>query len=389
MSDTRSRGWLQVVLGALAVVLLLLLAWESSELLILFFIAVLLAVYLSALTDWFQSRLRLPRPLGIASGVILTVLAFWGVGFLLVPPLAAQVGELLADLPRRLMIWEADLVRLAERYPVVRDVLGPVQEGGSYFGSIFGEIGTWFTDAVPYVFSGLYFLVHAFAVLAMAIFLTAKPSLYRSDILQVVPPRNRALASDILGELAGTLRAWLGGQLMAMTVLGVFTWVGLEILRVPYALAFGVFTGLAALVPFFGSLFSTLLPALYVLPSGGPLYALAVVALGVVVHVFEANVVAPKVFERQVRLPPVWTLLSVLIALKLMGPIGMIVAVPILAVGRVLVKRLYVERVLEGGGFHPILSDEPIVITVPDGVGLTLGPEAERSVPEMLEVLDA
>ena len=388
MSDTRARGWFQVVLGALAVVLLLLFAWKSSELLILFFIAVLLAVYLSALTDWFQRRLRLPRPLGIASGVVLTVVAFWGVGFLLIPPLTEQVGELLAVLPRRLMIWEADLVRLAESYPVVRDLLGPVQEGGSYFGSIFGEIGSWFSDAVPYVFSGLWFLIHAFSVLAMAIFLTAKPSLYRSEILQLVPPRNRVLASDILGELAGTLRAWLGGQLMAMAVLGVFTGIGLYILRVPYALAFGVFTGLAVLVPFFGGLFSTILPALYVLPAGG-VYALAVLLLGVVVHVVEANVVAPKVFERQVRLPPVWTLLSVLIALKLLGPIGMIVAVPILAVGRVLVKRLYVERVLEGGGFHPILSDEPIVITVPEAAGLSLGPDAESSVPGMLEVLDA
>jgi predicted PurR-regulated permease PerM len=388
MSETRARGWFQIVLGALAVVLLLLFAWKSSELLILFFIAVLLAVYLSALTDWFQRRLRLPRPVGIASGVVLTVVAFWGVGFLLIPPLTAQVGELLAVLPRRLMIWEADLVRLAESYPVVRDLLGPVQEGGSYFGSIFGEIGSWFSDAVPYVFSGLWFLIHAFSVLAMAIFLTAKPSLYRSEILQLVPPRNRVLASDILSELAGTLRAWLGGQLMAMAVLGVFTGIGLYILRVPYALAFGVFTGLAVLVPFFGGLFSTILPALYVLPTGG-VYALAVLLLGVVVHVVEANVVAPKVFERQVRLPPVWTLLSVLIALKLLGPIGMIVAVPILAVGRVLVKRLYVERVLEGGGFHPILSDEPIVITVPEAAGLSLGPDAERSVPGMLEVLDA
>ena len=81
-------------------------------------------------------------------------------------------------------------------------------------------------------------------------------------------------------------------------------------------------------------------------------------------------------------------LLSVLIALKLLGPIGMIVAVPILACGRVLVKRLYVERVLEGGGFHPILSDEPIVITVPAEVGLTLGPEAGRSVPGLLEALE-
>jgi predicted PurR-regulated permease PerM len=364
MADTYTRGWFRIILGAVAVLLLLVFAWRSSELLLLFFIAVLLAVYLSALTDWFQKRLRVPRPLGIAAGVLLTVVFIWGVGMLLVPPLTAQAGELLAVLPQRLIVWEADLVRLADRYPVVRDLLGPVQEGGSYFGSIFGEIGSWFSDAVPYVFSGLWFFIHAFSVLAMAIYLTIKPGLYRAELLQLVPPRNRALAADIMRELNLTLRAWLGGQLMAMAVLGVFTWIGLELLRVPYALAFGVFTGLVVLIPFFGSLFSTLLPALYVLPFGGILYALAVVALGVVVHVFEANLVAPKVFERQVRLPPVWTLLSVLIALKLLGPIGMVVAVPILAVGRVLVRRLYVERVLEGAGFHPILSDEPIVVLV-------------------------
>ena len=193
-----------------------------------------------------------------------------------------------------------------------------------------------------------------------------------------------------MNELSETLRLWLGGQLVAMTVLGVFTWIGLELLRVPYALAFGAFTGLAVIVPFFGSLFSTILPALYVLPSGGLWYALAVIALGVVVHVVEANVVAPKVFERQVQLPPVWTLLSVLIALKLLGPIGMIVAVPILAVLRVLVQRLYVDRILEGGRFHPLPEDGPITIPVSGDSGLMLaGNGTPVSVPDALERLES
>jgi predicted PurR-regulated permease PerM len=386
MPESSTRGWLRIVLAAVAVVLLLIFAYEASELLLLFFIAVLLAVYLSALTDWLQKHLRMPRPVGIGASVILTVVGFGGVGAMLIPPLTRQAGSLLSDLPARVSAWELDLVALAERYPVIRDMIGPVQEGGSYFGTMFGEIGQYFTDVFPYLFSGLYFFVHAFAVLAMAIYLTDNPRLYRSEFLQLVPPRNRPLAGDITSELAETLRLWVGGQLVAMAVLGIFTWIGLELLRVPYALAFGVFTGLVAVIPFFGSLFSTILPALYVLPASGWLYALAVAGLGVVVHIVEANVVAPKIFEHQVRVPPVWTLLSVLIALKLLGPIGMIVAVPILAVIRVLVKRLYVERGLEGGGFHPILSDEPIVIRVPPDVGLKLSPAAARlSVPETLE----
>jgi predicted PurR-regulated permease PerM len=386
MPESSTRGWLRIVLTAVAVILLLVFAYEASELLLLLFIAVLLSVYLSSLTDWFQTRLRLPRSLGITASVAISLLGFGGVAMLLIPPLTTQAGALLAVFPARIGAWEQHLVRLAEQYPVVRELLGPLQEGRSYFGTIFGEIGQYFTDVFPYLFGGLWFFVHAFSVLAMGVFLTAKPQLYRSEIVQLVPPRNRVLAADILRELAITLRSWVGGQLVAMTVLGVLTWVGLQLLSVPYALAFGVFTGLVAIVPFFGSLFSTLLPALYVLPSGGVWYALAVVGLGVVVHLVEANVVAPKVFERQVRLPPVWTLLSVLVALKLLGPIGMVVAVPILAVVRVLLKRLYVERLLEGGGFHPILSDEPIVIRVPDGVGLLLSPAGVAgSVPDLLE----
>ena len=103
------------------------------------------------------------------------MLGFGLVGVLLVSPLLAQVADLLAVLPARLMMWESSLVQLAEGYPLVRDVLGPVEEGRSCFGTLFGEIG-------------LYFLVHAFAVLAMSIFLAARPSLYRAEILRLVTP---------------------------------------------------------------------------------------------------------------------------------------------------------------------------------------------------------
>ena len=61
-----------------------------------------------------------------------------------------------------------------------------------------------------------------------------------------------------------TLRAWVVGQLLAMAVLAFFTALGLLALGVPYWLAFGIFTGLVAIVPFFGTLVSTLLPALFV-----------------------------------------------------------------------------------------------------------------------------
>ncbi len=181
-------------------------------------------------------------------------------------------------------------------------------------------------------------------------------------MLALTPPGHRDLARQILSDLGVTLRAWLAGQAMAMTVLGGLTWIGLEILRVPFALAFGVFAGVAAIVPFFGTIVSTLLPALFVLSSGGVWLGLLVIAWGVVVHLVEANFVAPLIMQRRVELPPVLTILSVLVMGKLLGVVGLLVAVPVLASAIVLVRHIYVGRILGG---EEVRGERQIVAPAP------------------------
>jgi predicted PurR-regulated permease PerM len=172
-----------------------------------------------------------------------------------------------------------------------------------------------------------------------------------------------------------------------MFVLGALTWIGLELLRVPYALAFGVFTGLVAIVPFFGTLVSTLLPALFILGGGATIgHALLVVLLGVVVHLVEANIVAPMIMQRQVHLPPVLSILSVLVMAHLLQVIGLLVAVPVLATVMVVVRRVYVNRVLEGKGFRRAIRDHVIELSLPSDGSVLVHPAAhDRSVPSLLE----
>src|SRR6185436_15573166 len=124
---------------------------------------------------------------------------------------------------------------------------------------------------------------------------------------------------DVLHDLGDSLRSYIVGQILAMTFLGILTAVGLRVLNVPFWLPFGIFTGLVAIVPFFGTLLSTTLPALFVLTGPGyfgfgPLgHALLVVGLGVVVHLIEGNIVSPLVMSRKVDLPPVLTIMAVLV----------------------------------------------------------------------------
>ena len=381
-----NRKAIAVVFTTIFFLLLLLFVYRIAEILLLLFIAVLFSLYLGAITDWLQRRLSIPRPLGITLAILITAAGVTGVVYLIVPPVAEQTGELLQQLPTQLERWEEDLLELAETSPMMANFFGQIEENESYVGNIAAEIGSYFRGVVPYVFSGMTFLIHFVSVLVMGIYMTLRPAMYREGLIALAPPVHRELVRDILTDLAVTLRSWIGGQLLAMVSLALLTWIGLIILNVPYALAFGVFTGVVAIVPFFGTLVSTLLPAIFVLGQGLMVKALLVTLLGVVVHLVEANFIAPMIMERQVSLPPVLTLLSVLVMAHLMEVIGLLVAVPVLASTLVIVRRIYIHRVLEGKGFRRAVRDQPVELRLADDVAFLAHPASGKtSIPSMLE----
>ena len=237
-------------------------------------------------------------------------------------------------------------------------------------------------DVLPRVLHVVHPLINIFSVGVMSVYLATNPALYREWLIALFPPVHRELVRDVLGDISGQLRSWIVGQLTAMLVLAAMTAIGLYLLNVPYWLTFGVFTGAVAVVPFFGTLLSTLLPAAFVLalPDGGT-RALLVIALGVVIHLIEGNFVAPLIASRRVEIPPVLSIMSVLIIGKLLGPVGLLVAVPTVAALMVVVRRILVHRVYEGQGFRRATRDRPMVLRVPppDGDGVLL-PAGGRAV---------
>jgi predicted PurR-regulated permease PerM len=375
-----------VLIAAIFALLLLLFLYSVAEVLLLFFIAVLFAVYLSAITDSLQKRLALPRVAGLLIAVFITLIAAGGVFYLIVPPVLQQTQELITAMPVLMAGWEVQLLALARESSFWAQVLGTLEPGESYTGSIINQVTGYFRGVVPYLFSGVTFAIHFISVLVMGMYMALRPAMYREGFILLAPPVHRELVRDILGDLGRTLKAWIVGQILAMIVLGVLTWIGLVLLRVPFALAFGVFTGAVAIVPFFGTLFSTILPALFVLGTGGAMQAFWVVMLGVGVHAFEANVVAPMIMERQVHLPPVLSILAVLIMAHLLHLIGLLVAVPVLCVVMVVGRRVYVHRVLEGKGFRRAIRDRPVELRLPDDSAVLVHPAAfETTIPALIE----
>lgn len=342
--------------------MVLLLVYRIAELLLLVFIAALIAVYLDALEDPLTRHLRLPRVVALLLALALTLAALAGIVALLAPPLVQQTDELVAAVPRYLSDLDGVIRRLADRYPVLRRAGFASNERGLMTTALLGVADFVRTGIIPYVTTTGRVLIDAVAVVVMAMYMAVRPSLYRDGIVALVPPRHRPAAREILADLGATLRAWVMAQLVAMVLLAILTAIALWILDVPYWLAFGIFTGFVALVPFFGTLVSTLVPALLVLGERGFLAFLAVASVGVVVHLVEANLVAPILMHRRVALPPVLTILSVLVMAKLAGPIGLIVAVPALATVMVLVRHILIGRVYGGDGAVSVVGGQPSAV---------------------------
>ena len=332
-------GWL--VLAAIVVALVV----RTVDVLLVLFFAVILAVYLDAIAGFLRRIFGVPQTLGLAAGVALSLGALVGMVVLIAPAVTDQVSDLLTNLPKYLTDLDQSINRLVGSVPVLRRNVAASGEPGVLATALNGIFGFFRRAAVPYLRFGVEFLIEGVSVLVMAVYLSRHPRVYVDGIIALVPPPRRRLARDILADLASTLRAWVVGQVIAMILLGGLTTLGLWALGVPYFLAFGVFAGVAALVPFFGTLFSTLLPALFALGVSGLPKALAVLAVGVGVHLIEANVVAPVVMERQVNLPPVITIAGVLLIGKLFGLAGLVVAVPILVLVLVLVRHILLGEV--------------------------------------------
>ena len=344
-----------------------------AQVLILLFMGVLISLYLRAVAGWLERRLHLPERLAFTTSLLLSLAGVVAIFWILVPPVIEQTQALVKVLPNYITGWEGSIERAIDRIPALREYWKPGEH--KILIALYNELSGNFASLPTRVLSIVEGAISLFSIAVIAIYLSLHPALYREWLIALFPPIHRDLVRDLLGDLGDTLRSYIVGQLLVMAFLAALTAMFLYFLNVPFALTFGIFTGLVAIIPFFGTLLSTTLPALFVLngPNGG-VRALLVLGVGVVVHLIEGNIVSPYAMSKKVDLPPVLTIMSVLIMGQLLGGIGLVVALPTLAMVMVIVRRILITRIYEGQGFRRTTRERPLVLRLPAPGGGVLVP---------------
>ena len=327
---------LVVVAIVTAVVLVMAFLWNAVNMLLLVFAGVLLAVLLRALTGFAAEHTPLSSGWALAA-VALALLVLLGLaGWLLLPIVSGQFGQLVEQLPRAV----ARLRERIESYRWGRLVLTRAPAPGTLAGSgsLFSRVTGTFSVALDVV-------VDIVVILFVGLYLAADPRLYTHGLVRLVPIAARPRAREVQQALGATLRWWLLGQIFSMAVIGVLTTLGLWLIGVPLAVVLGILAGLLEFIPTFGP-FMAAVPAVLLALVASPMQALYVMLLYIAIQAIESYVLLPLVQQRTVNLPPVITITAVVLLGTMFGFLGLLLATPLAAAALVLVKMLYVEDVL-------------------------------------------
>jgi predicted PurR-regulated permease PerM len=310
--------------------------WRLSDVLLLVFGSILLALVLRGLAGIISNRTKISEGFAVAVVIMVVTAAFAAVAWLFGSQIVTQFELLADDLPQgisqilrdlRSTQWGAWIFLRAQEV----NLTSATTQVTGYITAVFGSI----------IRTAGYVAVLLFA----SIYLAAQPDRYLQGFLRLVTRKRRERVGEIFGLAGRTLQRWLVGQSITMAIVGTLTGLGLWVLGVPAPLALGLLAGLFAFIPYVGPILSSV-PGILMAATHGPRPAFYAALLYAGVHFVEGNLITPIIQAEVVELPPILTLFATLVFGLLLGAIGVLLAAPLTVAILVLVNTFYLEDTL-------------------------------------------
>lgn len=339
--DGRNNPRRLIVFAAVVAAITVLLVWMLvlvRSTLVTVYISALLAMGISPLVRMIERQElikvdhRLPRWLAILIIYAGIVLVLVGVGMAVVPPLIGQAEELWRTLPERVDEFQNWLISrgiLQERLSLSTAVQqAPTSGAGNAAATIFG--------AVRNVVGGLFGFI---TILLLTFYMLVESREIFAFFVRLFPEQQRERVESIGRTVSEKVSAWLGGQLLLSSIIGLTSAIGLWAMGVPYFYVLALISAIGELIPIVGPIVAAV-PAILVAATVSPGLALGVTIFFIVQQQLENTVLVPKVMGRQVGLSAVTVIIALGIGSQLMGVVGAILSIPTAAIVLVLFEEL-------------------------------------------------
>lgn len=332
----------------IGVILALLVLFQAYHALAPFVWAVIAAYILHPLVASIQRKTRLPRQ-------VITIWLYLVIGLVLAflfinvtPPLIEQINQLQQETIPRMIGDIQGWIDQAQKNDDRFSGLDPnfVQARLSLLGQQLADLLS--TEAVPLLISTFSFAIETFVFLIAAFYLIVYGDKFVMAIRNFMNRRYHREFDQILVDINSTLGAYLRGQLVLFVIMSVCSYIALRILDVDYALSLAIATGFLELIPVIGPWTAGTIAVLIALfqptaPFGWSNTTLAIVVALVyfTLRQLEDAFVIPLVIGRIVHLHPLLVIFVLVIGTSLGGALGLILAVPMAAVLKIIMSYFY------------------------------------------------
>ncbi|MEV4543924.1 AI-2E family transporter [Micromonospora echinaurantiaca] len=322
-------------LGALLAYTLYLGLRNAAGILVLVVIALFLAVGLNPAVLRLR-RFGLPRGLAVAV-VALTVLLLLCAGVVaLVPPIVTQSGQFIEQLPSYVEALRRNQTvnDLVERYDVMERVQSAanVETVGRALGGVLG--------GAQLIFGTIF---RALTVLVLTIYFLVYFDKLRALGYAVVPASRRERVRLIGDEILTKVGAYMVGALSIAVLAGVSTFVFALIAGLPYPFALAVVVAVADLIPQIGATLGAVIVSLVGFATDLPV-GIACVVFFVIYQQVENYLIYPKIMRRSVEVNEVAALVAALLGVALMGVVGALLAIPLVAAVQLILREVVLPR---------------------------------------------
>lgn len=326
--------------GALSAYALLRLAAHAQSVLVLVALSAFFAVSLNPIVTALTRQRRVPMPrwaavLVVGIGMLGLVAGFLAV---IVPPVDREITALVHQVPH--LLNEAQdrstwLGRMEAKYHLFTKVENSVSSKSLGVNAVSGVVG-----AGKYV---LDMLTSTLAVVALTIYFLAGLPNVVNTVYRTVPASRRARARALGDEILTQVGRYMLGSALNASIAGLATFVWTAATGIPYPAALGLLVALLDMLPVIGSTIGGAIVTLVALSVSVPV-ALATLAFYIAFRLTEDYVLLPKVMRHAVDVPPIATVVAVLIGGALMGIIGALMAIPTAAALKLVTEQMLMPR---------------------------------------------
>lgn len=254
----------------------------------------------------------------------------------IIPVIVTQVTQLIKDLPTlytsavnkiNLLMYD----KLGLNYQISSNI-----SDLNFISDYMGDILSYSLDTVQKAGS---FLISFITAIIISFFMVKDMDRTKNSAIVFLSKNGKdSNRYKMLTEMDEIINSYVRGLLLDSIIVGIMTTVVCMVLQLKYAVIFGIIITFLNLIPYIGAVISYTITSIYAFTVGGPVLAIITFIASFIIQLIDANILQPNIIAKSVKLHPVVVICGLLVFERLFGIIGMILAMPILAIGKIFLK---------------------------------------------------